>query len=223
MNIKKNILFFAIILLLFESYSLANTKTKPNVAFGVAGFGGVFNAVASEGSNEFKVGAGYGGAIIVEAMFTNRLGIHSGIWFTEFNNKYYFQGVKKTWIDFLGRKLNLPIYLIVAFNKGIFTLNLLTGINVGYIFQSKLSQDDPILGHDQIDVIEDIGHYQVGLGFGLNFKFHLMQFSDIFFGITSEFYFTDLILERDGPDTYDHIYNAKFIVGFLFRTNLYPM
>ncbi len=201
----------------------------PNISFGLGGSAGIFNAAASTGSNRYKPDFGYGWGLIVETMFTNTIGLHTGLWYQQIN---ILMEMKSTTtgntneLTSTANTLSVPLTLIASFNKGIFSFNFLPGIVFMYLIDDTIKSKDPTpSGSSTADVTRYMGHAQFGFCVGMNFKFRVARYFDIFVGFMTDFYVTDLITEdnHDNSNRYDHLYGTKLLMGFLFRTNLYPM
>lgn len=204
----------------FSTLTAAEKTNSPNISLGFGITGGYSSAWQHTGDGEWGIGYNYGGGIIVEKMFTNLLGIHSGLWFTESRDELKMDGVK---MDTILRTLTFPLYLIVSVNKGIFSLNYLVGINVSQIIDCYIYNNEKSTENKSAYVLNYISPYQLGIATGLNLKFRVSKHVDYFLGIIGEFYGTNFWRTNDHWNDYGHIYNARMQMGVLFRTNIFPI
>ena len=65
-----------------------------------------------------------------------------------------------------------------------------------------------------------ISYPQFGATLGFHFRFRTTTFSDFFFGLEGKLNVTELIKD---DDDITHIVSARFIIGYLFRTNHFPI
>ena len=220
----KSILFLTVITTSAISINAAeNHEDGPNISYGLSANFGISTAVQSKGTNQYKPGISYGCDFIFEKMFSNTLGLHSGISFAQLSSSYLQRGLPDTWIEVITRSLSLPVYMITSINKNFFSFNLLCGFYVSYLFEAEMINPGSIPGGGSADILKYLNHYQFGTGVGINFKFRINHFFDLFFGLSTEFSFIDLIAEKGNDKTYDHLINGKFNIGFLFRTNPFPI
>ena len=207
-------------------FSQENSDSIPKIAFGVGGFYGFYDVIHDYGKGgNWKEGDGYGGGMIFEAMLSNRFGIHSGIWYSQFTltldiadhsqegttegPEVWFDNEIKTDI------ITVPIYLITSFRLSVFSFNFLTGFNFSYITESSMSTKTPE-GKESADMKKYLGYSQVGVGGGLEIKISLPGFIDIFFSGTGERYFNDLV--KENKEWSDFLYNYKAMAGIMMRT-----
>lgn len=215
-------LLLAAFLSVAPAFGAEQAEKAPNVSFGMEASGSYNGAFTTSGKNAFNPSWGYGGGFVVETMFNNNVGLHSGLSY----NESHLEMRAQSWpagTDFMQcwyRSLDLPLYLLLSINKGIFSFNLLLGITVGYVMQSYIEDDSS--GID-LDVLRWVGALQFGVGGGMHFKFRVGKFVDIYFGVQADLYVTDFLPgDNQYVDTWDHLYRSRGVFGFLLRTNIFP-
>lgn len=208
-------------------FSQEKNDPIPKIAFGVGGFYGFYDVIHNYGEgNNWEEGDGYGGGIIFEAMISNRFGIHSGIWYSQFTLTLeitdYYQDEEEgiTQVEWFRNEvkseiITVPIYLITSFRLSVFTFNLLTGFNFSYVTESSMSTKT-MEGKESAEIKKYIGYSQAGVGGGLEIKISLPGFIDIFFTGTGERYFNNLFNEN--KEWSDFLYNYKAMAGIMMRT-----
>ena len=201
--------------------ALAEGKTSdPNLSIGFGLTGGLASAWQHTGEGRWDAGYNFGAGLILEKMFTSRLGIHTGFWYIEARADMHMDNMK---IETILRTLTLPLYLLVSANKGIFSLNFLFGVDISQIIESRLHTDDPGAIHSDAYITQHLRPSQIGIAMGFNFKFRVRKFVDLFFGVIGDFYATNLMKEHDNYNDYAHLYDARLTMGVLFRTNIFPI
>jgi hypothetical protein len=190
----------------------------PNVSFGIGGSFGYFNVYTKGGGGDWDSGISYGGGFVFEKMFSNRLGIHSGMRYQEARFGFTDDDEEE---NIVMRSYAVPLYLITAANGRKFSLNVLTGFTFSHIGKVTLLENSDT-GSPDVDLLQYMEYNQVALSAGLNLKFRIGRFVDFFIGSIGDFHITKLLNENaDGGQ--DHIYNIRGITGILFRTNLFPI
>lgn len=212
----------AITLLQFRSlYALEAGQNIPRVSFGAGGLYGIYK-VNHYGNNDmsWKTGYGYGGGIVFETMYSETFGLHSGIWFTHSLIKADIAD-KDTGEEIRYKiKMNtftMPFYLITSFNSNIITVNLLTGLNFLYIAEAYMKPSPEDDSDTYGNLQKHLGYGQIGAGAGVEFLFKISRFTRLFITITGEYYFENLIRDKD-DESIDHIYNATVRAGIMLCT-----
>jgi hypothetical protein len=214
------LLLYCIVNLPLPVFSAAKgSVTDPNVSFGPAGSFGYFDIYTSGGGNDIDSGILYGGGFIFEKMFSNRLGIHSGMQYQEVRLGFFNDDDEE---DLFMRSYAVPLYLITSFNGTMFSLNLLTGFTFSHLVEVKFLKN-PDTGDPEINLLQYMTQNQAALSAGLNLKFRIGRFTDFFIGSVGDFHITKMLNDRADSDNRNHFYNIRGITGVLFRTNLFPI
>jgi len=127
-----------------------------------------------------------------------------------------------TRINIKNQILTIPIYLITSIKFRTISVCLLTGFNFAHITKSLLyfhTTEDMTSGNSEKhskDSKKYIEYIQLGIAGGVEIKFPLSRFVDIFFSGIAEKYFTDVI--KEATQWNDYLYDYRVICGFLFRT-----
>ncbi|HOO73299.1 MAG TPA: porin family protein [Spirochaetota bacterium] len=197
-------------------------KGDPNVSFGIGITGGISSVWQRVGDTKWNLGYCYGAGFIVEKMFSNRLGIHSGLWYLQSAVTMEMPDNEAD-SDAAMHLLTVPLYLIVAANRGIFSFNFLTGMDLTALVACTTHTDTDLVNNKTADVKKYLTPYQFGLAMGMNFKFRVAKFIDLYIGVIGDFYLSSLDKDHGGSDYYSHMYDARATMGVLFRTNIFPM
>ncbi|MCP4134435.1 MAG: PorT family protein [bacterium] len=216
---------FAILLIITTSASflyagpdteeeLQKEQSPPNLAIGLGGSFGLTDVWIKDSPNVWGSGIAISGGLVLEKMFTNRVGIHSGVWYSRFKNQIYLSN-SSLQTTVTSQNIGMPFYLLTSFNAGFFSLNLLTGVGLNYIFTSTLSG-----GPSDADVLESLAYFQVEAAAGINFKFRLGKHFDFFIGGMASMGITKLHEERSSENV--RLYHLRGISGFLIRTDIFP-
>ncbi len=188
-------------------------KTPARVAFGVGALYGMYDLQTADtksgdsGPGNTKFSPSFGGGLILETMFSNRFGVHTGLWYQHTVFEFYQGGVEST-----SENLLMPIYLLTSFHGGPFTLGLLAGIHLAYY-----TRIDFEMGGMSADVLKYTNSKQIGVAGGFEVKLAITRFVDIFVAAVAEKYLTALF-EGGGEDTPQYVYGATVRSGVLFRT-----
>jgi hypothetical protein len=215
----------AITLLQFNNlYADESEQNTPKVNMGAGGLFGFYdvNHYGNDNMN-WEPGFGYGGGLVFESMFTNTFGLHSGLWFYHCTLKLNFpvkdsgsnEKIKHT---VKTNMLSLPIYLITSFyDSRIVTFNILAGLNFSYIAESYMKPAPDEGNNSSANIQKDLGYGQIGAGAGIEFLFKITKFSRIFITFTGEYYFVNLISDKE-DDSVDHMYNVNVRAGIMLCT-----
>jgi hypothetical protein len=205
-----------------EEFISEKKVEEPNISFGLVGTFGTQFPVVLYGPIKFEPGISYGGGFVLEKMFTSRIGIHTGIYFTESISPFtmnFFSNPDSS-IMRMG-SITIPVYFIGSFNKSFFSLQMLAGVTLTQILYSITSPNPPLAtGNASSEAVYQLSQFMAGPGVGLNFKFRGSKYFDLYFGFISTFYFQNFLPRS--PDTYVFFYDVKLTAGFMFRTNLFP-
>ena len=217
---KTGILTFTLLLSLTFPLSLHAEEKHPgpNTSIGFAGSYGINSAYTVRGDDDWSLDNGWHGGLVFEKMFSNRIGMHSGFWYSD--ARYSFG---KDVTDTSGgythiKSLSLPLDLILAFNGSMVSFNILTGINLLHIIDAKMYFDD---GSDSADVLGDLNYFNMAFELGFQLKFRAGRFSDIFIGVTGDINMLNTVRNSHDND-YFLLWNSRVTAGFLFRTDLFP-
>ncbi len=218
---KYIILFLMIFILRSDILVFSEENRAPNVSIGLAGSFGIYDIYARKGSNNWKRSIGYGSGFIFEKMFNNRFGLHSGLWATE-SFVFYIENDTGTEFKIKNRAVSLPLLLITSFNVSFLSINFLAGPTFSYLFYSKIVENNMNISGEAY-LIKFIKYDQAAISGGINIKFRIGRFTDLFVGGTADFSITNLLNNNGSDNNFDHYYNYKGIFGIMFRTNLFPI
>jgi hypothetical protein len=217
-NTTVSVIIISIILSFCCNIAIAEEKSSdiPRASIGVGGTFGYYN-LKSTGTNEpgFDGGIGYGGGLVFEGMFNNTFGIHSGLWYGLSKIKLKMkEGDSGPSGDVFAETsfFYFPIYLITSFGSTSFSFNILTGLSYSYIRKCLITASGM-----EMDMSDYINYQQTGLSFGLNVKFAVAAFVDIFIGGITDYYITSFS-RNFGDDSRSNFYDFRVIVGVMFRT-----
>lgn len=215
-------------------YAEDKSNVIPKVSMGAGFTYGYYDVIQESGEHaEWEGGAGIGGGFIIEKKYSNRFGIHSGVWFNQIKLELFMaddshdsdtEDVGTTENDenelmvknsIKSNILTFPFYLTTSFNMSIITISFLAGLNLSYITESIMSNYSS--GVKQSENIQKyIGYMQLGAGGGIAIKLHITRFIDIFVAGIGERYFSNIVSEAD--DMTDFIYDYRIHSGILLRT-----
>ncbi len=220
----------------YNLHAQEKKKSVPKISFGAGGSVGYYDLISeSEQHVKWNGGMGYGGALVFESMFNDLFGIHSGIWFHQFkveiemkseddsgpssgdtsgDPSYSTETYKK--YDVKSNYFTVPIYLMTSFNLNVISLNLLGGVNFSYISETFMSEQLSNNEAASENISTDIGYVQLGVGGGVELKFHVTRFIDIFVTGIGVRYFSDFIENESEVTAY--LYEFRTTSGVLFRT-----
>lgn len=230
----KNRLYISVIFVFLSFISFLNhsqAREIPRVSMGLGGsFGyyGIYSEYKSGQDYDMGSGTGYGFGFVFERMVSGSFGIHSGLWYSTFKTSFKgnFEDDKGPFAidgDVETTMITLPVYLLTSFKSGRFSFNVLSGLQFSYIKSNELvalgtsSQGTSDFNYD---MISETSYAQIGLGGGIEFKFGISKFIDIFIITIGEWYLIP-ILDGFGPNesgSEDYLYDVKVQSGVLFRT-----
>jgi hypothetical protein len=205
------------LILLFPAiaYPEAAEGKTPRVSMGAGAFFGRFHAIIRGDTEEkWEGGNGYGGGLIFERMFNDRFGIHSGIWYFE-SSMTITSDYDDYSMEARSLSLSIPFYLITSFNFQSFALEILSGFNFTYITETYLYEGSRGSGRST-NVRPFINNFQIGLGGGVQFKYRITRFIDIFIGALGERYLTSFVAADDRTTQY--LYDIRLQSGVMLRT-----
>ncbi|MDY6935048.1 MAG: outer membrane beta-barrel protein [Spirochaetota bacterium] len=211
----------------YRLFSSVDNNPTPKISMGIGISFGDYETTREYGSGgEWESEGAFGCGFIFENMLSNRFGIHSGIWFSQFilsihetNHGHHDESTEDNYSDDIESRnnmLTIPLYLITSFQFSMITLNLLTGLNFSYITESFL-YNNTSNQQRSVDIKKYIGYTQIGIGGGLEIKFRFFRFVDIFLSGIGERYFNDYIPADDNWEGF--LYDFRILTGVLFRTH----
>lgn len=211
---------------LFASDLNDNNTQSRNISFGLTGTAG-FNGFLSRGidlDNNY-IGFSAGGGLVFEKMFSNRLGLHSGLVYRYMENDLMSEDpIEPLDLNWSFHTLTIPFLMILAASTDSFSFNLLAGFSYINIFDSSIRNRSFSPGNlESQNALSVINPHQVAVTAGINFKFKVSKFSDFFVGIIGDFNPTNLFRADHGENEYLHIYGARIMTGFMFRTDVFPI
>lgn len=212
---------------LFFTVSCNQLYAEPvtqNSSFGFTGFYG-YSDMHSKDTAGVDPGFCAGGGLVFEKMFSDRFGFRSGIEYGYSRIDFVMSGAYASSFDatWSFQKILVPLQLITSFNAGSFSVNLLTGINYGYIFISEMSTDTAVIidTHND-DAKKYINSNQFALSAGILLRFRFTRFTDFFMGAEGDYFLTNLLNHDSGADGTINVMEARFTAGWMFRTGIFP-
>ncbi len=219
------ILVFSFFLITVPGLQASEDAPNLNMAFGISGFAGISGMRQDVSGFEIQPGPCAGAGIVIEKMYSNRFGFRSGMEY-EFSRVLFdmVQGVDEINAGWTFHKFIIPLQLITSFSTESFSLNLLAGVNYCHIFKTTMNAYPPnSLETDEDDALKYIVPDQFGASCGINLKFRFTRFTEMYAGVTGEYYFTNALDEHDDNNDVLNIIEVKIIAGWMFRTDLFPM
>ena len=204
-------------------------STVPRVSFGVVGMYGL-NGMANQTSDDPERGGGdgrvergysYGGGLAFESMFNRFLGMHIELLysFTHFTFKsnvysgspgmYYVSGSQRIRTD--SHSIVMPLYLMPCYSYKRFTAGMLLGVHLGYIFKAKYSSSGL-----SFDAMKFVNYRYANIAGGLEFKFAVFRFVDVFVSAVAERGLTSYLDDMEGSSQRFYGYSAR--AGIMLRT-----
>ncbi len=207
----------ALILLLSVTHRGGAEESLPLASFGAGLSGGIYSARTNSANSTWKAGPGYGGGLVFEKMWNSRFGIHSGFWYHIISMKMVEsnEGKESQEMKLKSDIFQMPLCLLVAFRAGSFSLNPLAGFSVIYVRKTVL-ENDTNEGTFSANVSRYMAKSQLGMLAGLEFKYALGRFTDLFLITEGEYCFTKLI--RADSDKKDFLYSGRLLAGVMLRT-----
>jgi len=198
------------------------TSATDGIAVGLGGGAGLFHAYAVNNSElTWDPGLSINFGLIFEKMFTNRLGLHSGLWFQ--HGKVWFKSpdagflVDKAYVEM--SILQIPIDCIIAFNAGFFTFDILAGLSLSQVIESNMKIKEPAATN--IDFLHAMNYFQLALDLGFNLKFRVGRFTDLFIGVKSHAYLLPTMQDERG-DKDNFSYDLQASAGIMFHMSIFP-
>lgn len=187
----------------------------PRASYGLGVRAGVYDVrTVGEDDLTWDTGKVYGGGFIFELMINNYFGLHSGLWYGRFEGEVRFDNEDAP-IDTVTQQYSMPLYLITSLRYGRFAAELLTGFDFIYISKTEFERETAD-GSDRADISHYIRYRQYAASGGVQFKFGITRFIDIFVGGIASYYITDFIESDDSSQS--HIYTFVATAGVLLRT-----
>ena len=220
------ILALSMLLAIQDAIHAEGKKNVPRISMGAGITMGQFDII-QKGSpdEEWKSGYGYGGGIIFEKMLSDRFGIHSGVWYSQFEltltmNEDSGDPVpdpsnEPLELEIKCRIFTIPVYLMTTFDLNFMSINILAGLNLSYITETYLYADSPE-GRMSADIDKYMNYTQFGVGGGIELKFRIFGHIELFISAIGERYLNNLISANPGSE--DYLYNVKVLSGVLLRT-----
>lgn len=210
---------------LFASDLNDNHNQSRNISFGFTGTAGLTGLLSNSSDIENdKPGFTAGGGLVFEKMFTNRLGLHSGITYRYIKDYIAVENVPDP--DELAwsfHTLTIPFLMILSANAKNSSFNLLAGISYINILDSTIKKRSSFVSDmESQKALSFINPHQVAATVGFNLKFKVTRFSDFFAGIIIDFHPTNLFRTDHGHDEYLFMYGGRIMTGFMFKTDLFP-
>lgn len=186
----------------------ADSPSAPRVSLGIGGTYGISDVYdPAGGAGDLEEARFAGGGIIIEHLWSGRLGIHTGLWYTR-STYTYEENMKAR-----GNAINLPLYCLLSFRGSRLALELMAGFKFMYLFDIEYTNRNT---GSTIDVTNFVNYEQVTVDGGFSVKFALTRFVDVFVSLIGEFALTSFSNMSAGG--YDRLYGAGVQSGVLFRT-----
>lgn len=228
--------FISSIILITPGISRAQDEKTPMFSMGIGASYSYFSQF--EDSRYININGSWGisGGLILERMFNNYLGFHSGLWYAESKGEMENSAPMNEdgspdgpppLSDIHVKFFTVPFYMIGSYSLYYLSIDLLLGLTISYIRETKLkgTMDTP-MGTFKIDwdITKYTNHAQLGAGGGLRVRLHFFRFVDIFIAGTAARYFTDFINADDNENSGEegaidlYMYNYGITAGVLLKT-----
>ncbi len=206
--------------------------TVYNAGFGFAATASMNQAVEIRDSKSFRsfgTGGSYGGGFVFEKMFTNYVGIQSGMYIQSYELPVRFKfyaGIPDipVRVSTILRAVNISIPMTVLFsvNVSFFSVNFAAGVRVCYMVDPTFTNKNINVPnyHNRISSLPAIHNFMFGLTGGVYFRFRMTENVDAFFGPDANIYLTETF--KDDKDL-TSLYQLSLTAGFMFRTDVFPM
>jgi len=198
-----------------------------NVSFGFIGTFGAADILSIDSDVETdQPGLTGGGGFVLEKMFSNHFGIHSGLLYRYMEVDFtadvgMIDPLEATWSF---HTLSIPVLMIVSANTENFSFNLLLGLTYMNIFHSEIENRSSVLyDMESQKALSYINPHQVTATGGINLKFRVTKFTDFFIGALADFHPTNLFRSGGGGDNHLSIYSGRIMAGYMFRTDVFPI
>ncbi len=197
-------------------------KTAPaNISVGIVSKGGVYKYhFHNRDDIEIKSPGGkhLGGGLVLQKMFSNHIGLDSGLIYDYRRVTFLLKGSPQEY-KWTEQSLTIPFRLITSLNAGVLSLNMLMGVKYSNTFRSTFKGG----GHDSKSLMPKIDANQLALSLGLHFKFRVGKYHDIFLGIEGNGNLTSSLQKEGFLKHSMHYYDSNLVMGYLMRTNFFPI
>lgn len=178
---------------------------ETRVSFGAGALAGTYDvADAGDGPGAIDSSMALGGGLVFEAMMSRHFGVHSGLWFSHIEFKYREEGSAKI------QGLSIPFMLLASADWWRMSFGLLGGFNLTHYLSASMQ-----FGDTDTDVLKYLNNTQFAVAAGLQVKFAVGRFTDIFVSLVGERCLTTF---SGDDESSDHLYGAVVRTGVLFRT-----
>ncbi|HPI13497.1 MAG TPA: hypothetical protein PL135_02700 [Spirochaetota bacterium] len=182
------------------------SERAPRVSFGAGALVGACRITDSgdDGPGAIESSEALGGGLIFEAMMSRHFGIHSGLWY------------KYTYFEYRGggsanmQGLSIPFMLLATADWWRMSFGLLAGFNLTHYLTSSMR----FFG-TEIETLKYLENPQFAAAAGVQLKFAMGRFTDLFVSFIGERGITPFTRTGDSPN---HLYGAAVHSGVLFRT-----
>ena len=226
MKFRLTLLFLILGISLYASDTKQNSGINSNFSFGFTGTGGLSELFPRSCDVETdKPGFTAGGGLVFEKMFSNLMGLHSGIIYRYIENDITVDDstnpLEATWSF---HTVTIPFLMILSANTENFSFNLLAGVSYINIIDSTIKNRSTLVyDMESQKGLSFINPHQAAATAGINLKFRITKFSDFFIGIIGDFHPTNIFRSDHGNDEYLHIYGGRVMTGIMFRTDVFPI
>lgn len=193
-------------------------------SFGLAGAYGYSMSYKKRGNFKLQNAPLYGGGLVLERMYNDNIGIHSGVWFFQTVMDISMEDSSSS-TDITGkatmRVVQLPINIVLGVNSSSVSFCLLFGGTIAHITSAKMQFEDSATGDNiEANTLRYVNYLQAGPSGGVLFKFRIGTYTEFYIGAMGEYYLTKFL--KSDSDSYLNIYSVRGVAGLLFRTTLFP-
>jgi hypothetical protein len=224
---KKFCIIPALTILFYTSIYADESKkneSAPDVSIGITGSFGSFNMTEKNVGIDKKPGMITGGGLSIEKMISPWFGIGTGIQYRYFNFDFTMNDSNAAFdVTWAFQSINIPFLMILSFGGDNSSINFMGGVVYSHIFYSVMTTDTdlPVNTHRD-NTMRFTDTNQAGVSAGIIFKIKATEYTDFLFGVTGEYYPTNLLYDRGDSNDRLNMYNYSLTVGYMFRTGLFP-
>jgi len=223
------VLSLFIIFTSFTAYAQDDPVVDNGLSFGIAASFGMINVWTRSGDDYWDKGVLTGTAFIMEKMFSDHVGIYSALMLERGFHKLSFidpttaasATPSRMKVEYVHWKMTIPACLLTSVNIGFFSLQFLAGPNLSHILVSELKPDNKSI-HAR-DIVKLINYYGIGISGGINTRYRVGTYTDLFLGFLGDFTMTNMSNKSRGDGkTKDNMWDAKMITGVMLRASIFP-
>lgn len=220
-----------VLIILLAVFFNANARTEeidngsyPDVSLGITAVIGSFNLSEKNIGIDKQPGLVSGAGITIEKMTGDHTAIGSGIQYRYFYTDLTItDGSSPVDARWKFQSINIPFVMIFTYGDDESSINLEGGIVYSHIFYSVMTTDSNAgLDTKKDDAMKYTDTNQAGITAGIFFRLKTTDFTDIIFGITGEYYPTNLLYNTHDSGERLNMFNYNFTAGYMFRTGFFP-